>query len=68
MPASHVIERSGADQFNMTLDHVTNGDPGNQETFRAPSINLENRTNELKRFVNDQSDILYSQLGTGELR
>jgi len=66
MPASQVIEGAGAGQYNLTIDHVTNGDPGNQDTFRAPSINLENRTDALKEFVNTQADIHYAQLGESE--
>jgi hypothetical protein len=45
---------SGAGQYNSIIEHVGNGEYGNQDVFRRPSINLENRTEALKVFAENE--------------
>lgn len=59
-----VVTGSGVGEYNLTINHVSNGDPANQTVFRAPSINLENRTDALKTFVELQETLRNAQLGS----
>ena len=61
-----VPEGSGARDFTAEVNHVTNGDPGNQNTFRAATTDLEKRTNALLDFVNSLEDFVHKLLGTSE--
>jgi hypothetical protein len=47
-----VKEGTGVGEYNPTIDHVNNGEEASEVVFRRPSINLENRTEALKDFVN----------------
>lgn len=49
-----VKEGSGVGEYNPAIDHVTNGEEASEVVFRRPSINLENRTEALKEFVNSE--------------
>lgn len=61
-----VQEGSGAREFTAEVSHVTNGDAGNQNTFRAPTTDLEKRTNALFDFVNELESFVHALLGTSE--
>jgi len=41
-------------QFIPTIDHVNNGEYGNQVVLRRPSVDLENRTDALKTFAESE--------------
>lgn len=45
---------SGAGQYKAAIEHVDNGELGNQTVFRRPSIDLENRTEALKTFAESE--------------
>jgi hypothetical protein len=57
---------AGVGEYNSTIQHVSNGDPANQTVFRAPSINLENRTDALKTFTEAQETLRNAQLGSSD--
>lgn len=59
-----VTEGSGDREFTANVRHVTNGDPGNQNTFRAATTDLEKRTDALKDFVNSLETFVHDLLGT----
>jgi len=61
-----VVEGSGDREFTDDVRHVTNGDPGNQNTFRAPTVDLEKRTDALVDFVNALETFVYALLGTDD--
>ena len=39
-------------EYPAEIDHVSNGETGNQTVYRRPSIDLENRTEALRIFIN----------------
>ena len=45
---------SGVGEYTATIEHVNNGEFGNESNFRRPSIHLENRTEALKTFANSE--------------
>jgi len=55
---------SGPREFTESVRHVTNGDPGDQNTFRAPTTDLEKRSLALFDFVNALEEFVYALLGT----
>jgi len=59
-----VSEGTGPREFTDSVRHVTNGDPGNQNTFRAPTVDLEKRTLALIDFVNALEVFVQALLGT----
>ena len=59
-----VPEGTGPRDFTPDVNHVTNGDPGNQNTFRAATVDLEKRSNALFDFTNALESFVYALLGT----
>ena len=59
-----VPEGSGPREFTDVVRHVTNGDPGDQNTFRAATTDLEKRSLALLDFVNALESFVHSLLGT----
>lgn len=59
-----VPEGTGPRDFTSEVRHVTNGDPGNQNTFRAATLDLEKRSNALFDFTNALEAFVYALLGT----
>jgi hypothetical protein len=49
-----VTEGTGTGEYILTISHVSNGEPAHETVLRRPSIDLENRTDALKTFVNAQ--------------
>ena len=49
-----VKEGAGVGEYNPTIDHVNNGEEASEVVFRRPSINLENRTEALREFVDSE--------------
>ena len=54
---------TGAREFPAAVRQITNGDPANQTTFRAPSIDLEKRTNSLRDHSNNLETFVKILLG-----
>lgn len=61
-----VTEGTGDGEFTPTVRHVTNGDPGNQNTFRAATVDLEKRTDAIFEFVNALETFVQALLGTDD--
>lgn len=49
-------------KYPLTVKHVSNGEPGNAATFRAPTEALDRRTEVLRTFVNTQETAVNTQL------
>lgn len=45
---------SAPGEYIAEIDHVSNGETGNQTVYRRPSMDLENRTEALKTFANSE--------------
>jgi len=58
-----VLEGTGSREFTAEVRHVTNGDFGDQNTFRAATIDLEKRSNALIDFVNALETFVFDLLG-----
>lgn len=58
-----IPEGTGPREFTASVRHVTNGDPGNQNTFRAATVDLEKRSLALFDFANALETFVYALLG-----
>ena len=64
-----VLIGTGPGEFVATIDHVNNGEFGNEVVFRRPSIDLENRTDALRIFVENEEvrlDVVSAKADTNE--
>ena len=59
-----VPEGSGPREFTDDVRHVTNGDTGDQNTFRAATTDLEKRSLAVFDFVNALEEFVHALLGT----
>jgi hypothetical protein len=55
-------EGTGDREFTPTVDHIQNGEQGNQDNLSRPSLQLEERTNALKDFTQDLEELLNASI------
>lgn len=49
---------TGEGEYPTTINHISNGEPGSEDTYNRPAKELENRTKAIRTFVEAQETIL----------